>query len=244
MKPVYDECGIQIYHAHAEEVLPYVSGVDLVFTSPPYNLSGFGRKVKWGSDWVKLIDGYDTHSDDMPYPLYRGWQQHCLNLCWESLSDTGAIFYNHKPILRDGIAHLPFELNPGLPLRQVITWDRCSGFTNTKHYYTPAYEWILVMAKPGFRLSRVGASFDIWKVMPDAANKHPAPFPIELPTRAIDTGTLDEHPGGALILDPFMGSGTTLVAAKASGRRGIGIETSEKYIEMAIKRLDQGSFGV
>lgn len=238
-EPVYDEAGVTIYQGQCEDVLPLLTEpVELVFTSPPYNLSGFGRKVKWGSNWTKLVDGYADHADAMTLDEYRGWQRDVLAKCWNLLSPTGSIFYNHKPILRDGVAHLPFDLVPEhCTIRQVITWDRTNGFTNTKHYFTPRYEWIIVMAKPDFRLARTGAAFDVWVAVPDGSNKHPAPFPIKLPARAIDTTAV----GIGTVLDPFSGSGTTLVAAKAAGRRAIGIELSEQYIDMAISRLNQGS---
>jgi modification methylase len=64
--------------------------------------------------------------------------------------------------------------------------------------------------------------------------KHPAPFPIGLPTTAI------KATDATVILDPFMGSGTTLRAAKDLGRKAIGIEISEEYCQMAVDRLAQG----
>jgi site-specific DNA-methyltransferase (adenine-specific) len=62
-------------------------------------------------------------------------------------------------------------------------------------------------------------------------NDHPAPFPLELPKRALETTTAD------VILDPFMGSGTTGVACAILGRKFIGIELEEKYCEQAVKRI-------
>ena len=69
----------------------------------------------------------------------------------------------------------------------------------------------------------------------EANTSHPAPFPETLPLRAIETSHAQK------ILDPFVGSGTTLLAAKRLGRRAIGIEVSERYCEIAAKRLAQGA---
>jgi site-specific DNA-methyltransferase (adenine-specific) len=76
---------------------------------------------------------------------------------------------------------------------------------------------------------------DVWYMPPAGLEDgdHPAPFPESLPTRAIGSTN------ATLIVDPFMGSGTTLVAAKNLGRKAIGIEIEEKYCEIAAKRLSQ-----
>lgn len=76
---------------------------------------------------------------------------------------------------------------------------------------------------------------DVWEVAQEQS-PHPAPFPIGIPARAIETTA----PG--LVLDPFAGSGTTLRAAKDAGVKAIGIEKSERYCEMAAERLSQGAF--
>jgi modification methylase len=73
----------------------------------------------------------------------------------------------------------------------------------------------------------------VWRFPPETGNEHPAPFPKELATRCI--GPTDAQ----IILDPFMGSGTTLRAAKDLGRKAIGIEIEERYAEIAARRLSQ-----
>jgi DNA modification methylase len=78
---------------------------------------------------------------------------------------------------------------------------------------------------------------NVWKMQPESRGTegHPAPFPIDLAARAIRLSTWP----GETVLDPFMGSGTTLRAAKDLGRRAIGVELSERYCEIAAKRLSQ-----
>ncbi len=74
----------------------------------------------------------------------------------------------------------------------------------------------------------------IWRFQPEQKNPHPAPFPLALPVRAIYS-IMDERKG--IVIDPYCGSGTTLVAAKILGNNFIGIEISDEYIKFAEKRL-------
>ncbi len=246
MKPYYEHAGITIYHGDCEVILPELPSVDMVFTSPPYNLSvgtggGFieakkypgARMGKWSGG--NLAYGYGEHDDAMPYPEYVEWQKRILTLCWSRLSDDGAIYYNHKPRVQNGILQIPLDLNPGLPVRQIVIWTRAGGINFAPTHYVPTHEWIVVFAKPSWRLKSKEASGvgDVWYFPQESGTEHPAPFPIGLPLRAMETST------DGLWLDPFSGSGTTLEAAKKMGRRAIGIEIEERYCEIAAKRLSQ-----
>jgi site-specific DNA-methyltransferase (adenine-specific) len=253
MRPYYEDESVTLYHGDCLDVLPTITDVDLIVTSPPYNLGvttggGFGHwkdgqphgntKGKWvnakhGGDGI----GYDDHNDAMPYVEYEAWQKKVLAACWSSLSKRGAIFYNHKPRVQAKTLWLPLELNPGLPVRQIIVWARAGGMNFAPTHYVPTHEWIVVFAKDGFRLRDRPASGvgDVWRIPQDGDNKHPAPFPLGLPARAIETTA------PTLVCDPFAGSGSTLRAAKDAGVRAVGIEKSERYCEMAVKRLAQES---
>ena len=234
MKPYYDQDGITIYNARCEDVLPTLSDVGLVLTSPPYNLSGDGNKPT-GSEVSSLSEGYEDYSDNMPHAQYVSWQHSVLRLCWSALADNGAIYYNHKPIVRGNQAKLPTELVPSeIPLRQVIIWDRGSGFMRVPTFYVPTHEWILMLAKPDFRITSTTVN-DVWRVPFETGSDHPAPFPLKLARQAIETTT------ASVVVDPFSGSGTTLRAALDCGRRAIGIEVSERYCDIAVQRLAQGS---
>lgn len=251
MRPYYEHAGVTIYHGDCREVLPLLDPVfDLVVTSPPYNLGGepwphlgnwkqgdsAGGKSKWknGSDAGAGIQ-YGQHDDSMPWPEYIAFQKHVLCLLWELLSDNGAIFYNHKCRVIGARLWTPLELLPSLvTLRQIVVWARPGGVNFNPTAFVPTHEWIILLAKAAFRLKSKGVSGlgDVWSMSPDK-NEHPAPFPLALPSRAMDATT----PGP--VLDPFMGSGTTLVAAKTFGRRAVGIDIDERYCEIAAKRLSQ-----
>lgn len=253
MKPYYDEDEITIYHGTCEEVLPALGlgTVDMMFTSPPYNKGAaadhFGhysdtvgmRQRGGGGKWTggALADGYADYDDALGPGEYDEWQRQCLEVMWGCLSDRGAIFYNNKPRVRASSLWTPLDVNPGLPVRQIVTWARSGGINFALTHYLPTYEWIVIFAKQGWRLKSQGASGvgDVWRVPQESNTRHPAPFPIGLPARAIETAA------PRMVVDPFMGSGTTLRAAKDVGVPAVGIEPCEAYCEIAANRLAQGS---
>jgi site-specific DNA-methyltransferase (adenine-specific) len=83
----------------------------------------------------------------------------------------------------------------------------------------------------------MAATLDLWSIDAESATRigHPAPFPVELPRRLIELYTYEDD----LVLDPFLGSGTTLVAAKGAGRRGIGVDLDSAYVALAQHRVDE-----
>lgn len=231
--PYYADESVTLYHGDCMDVLPQLSGVDLVFTSPPYNLGHMTGGL------ANLAGGYRSYDDTRAAMEYEEWQKEVLAACWGTLSDEGAIFYNHKPIIRDGAATLPTQYNPGLPLRQIVIWYRKMGVNWAPSHFLPVHEWILVLAKEGWKLRDKSASHasDVWAIRPDMeAREHPAPFPLALPSTAINATA------ARVVMDPFAGSGTTLLAARNLGRKAIGIEMDERYCEIAVKRLEQQAF--
>lgn len=240
MRPYYEDDLTTLYHGDCADVLPNISGVDLFVTSPPYNLGvttggGLYASGKWKAARGSQGIGYSDHDDAMDYASYEEWQRDCLRLMWNSLSDQGAIFYNHKPRIQARELWTPLALNPDLPVRQIVVWARSGGMNFAPTHYLPTHEWVVIFAKPEWRLSSQGASGvgDVWHITQEANPDHPAPFPIGLPARAIETAK------PSLVADAFAGSGTTLRAAKDAGVRSVGCEKSERYCELAAKRLAQ-----
>jgi site-specific DNA-methyltransferase (adenine-specific) len=259
LKPYYQEQGVTIYHGDNREVMPALDdgSMDLVLTSPNYNLgnaSAGGRKpmghyaanarpfgargatsghTKWKGGG--LGRGYGACDDQMPHEEYVAQQHAFLRECWRLVSTTGAIYYNHKPRILGGEVVLPTEYNPGLPLRQVVIWDRGGAINFRPDSYAQAQEWLMILARPAFRLRDRGASGvkDIWPITPEVNTPHPAPFPLALAVRALETTKRGR------VLDPYAGWGTTLVAAKLLGREAIGIELEERFCELAANRLRQ-----
>jgi len=213
--------------------------ISVVVTSPPYNIknsTGNGMKDGRGGKWANaaLINGYEDHGDNMPHDQYVEWQKNCLEAMMRVLRPDGAIFYNHKWRVQNGLLQDRSDIVSGFPVRQIIIWKRKGGINFNAGYFLPTYEVIYLIAKPDFKLApKANAQGDIWEIPQARDNKHPAPFPIELAQRCIAATS------EGVVLDPFMGSGTTAIAAEVLGREWIGIEISEKYCKMAEKRLKE-----
>lgn len=212
--------------------------LDLVVTSPPYNLknsSGRGLKHLPGGKWKKpaMVKGYSDHLDAMPHEEYVEWQRECLREMMRLIKDTGAIFYNHKWRVQNGLLQDRADIVKDFPVRQIIIWRRKGGINFNPYYFLPTYEVIYLIAKPKFKLAPKANSFgDVWEFSQERNNSHPAPFPLELPKRCI------ESTDAKIVLDPFSGSGTTAIAAKQLGVNYIGIDISPEYCEQATQTLD------
>ena len=247
MTPYYADESVTLYHGDCLATMQGMANdsFDLVFTSPPYNLGvttggGFAAADRKAGKWSggALSDGYADHNDAMPFQDYVSWQHDVLRECWRLIKPTGAIYYQHKPRVQAGVLQTPLALIPeGLPVRQIVIWDRGSGLNFAPTHYVPSHEWIVVLAGPDFRLKSKGASGhgDVWRVNPQSGSDHPAPFPQGLVDKAI------ESTGAEVILDPFCGSGTVLRAAKDAGVTGVGVELTEAYCEMTVQRMQQES---
>jgi len=216
------------------------SSIDLVVTSPPYNLknsTGNGMKActtsgKWAN--AALQNGYSHYDDNMPHDKYVKWQRNCLTEMFRLIKEDGAIFYNHKWRVQDGLLQDRQDILSGFPVRQIIIWRRKGGINFNPGYFLPTYEVIYLIAKPDFRLvPRANAAGDVWEFTQEMKNGHPAPFPVDLIDRIISSTY------AKIVLDPFMGSGTTAVVAKNLKRDYIGIEISPDYCKMAEERIAQ-----
>lgn len=224
------------------DVLEVIAGIpdgaiDIVITSPPYNLknsTGNGMKDGRGGKWANaaLQKGYSHHSDCMPHDEYVAWQRAALKEMMRVIPEDGAIFYNHKWRVQNGLLQDRQDILEGFPVRQIIIWKRAGGFNFNPGYFVPTYEVIYLIAKPKFRLAPKANGFgDVWEFTQEMNNDHPAAFPVALIDRIVKSTT------GQIILDPFVGSGTTAIAALNNKRNFIGIDLSPDYCEMARDRI-------
>jgi len=210
--------------------------INLVITSPPYNKHSANKKHDPKDAWVKSAISYGEFKDDLPEKDYQKNQKEVLEECLRVLKDDGSIFYNHKPRLVNHKAIFPHEWLLSFNIRQMIIWDRGNSPVLDPIRFMPIVEYIFWITKGRFSPKFNPEAFhykEIWRINPEKNNPHPAPFPSEIPKRCIVACSQEND----LILDPFLGSGTTAVACKELGRRFIGIEISEEYCKIAEHRL-------
>lgn len=213
--------------------------VDLIVTSPPYNLknsTGNGMKDGRGGKWANaaLQNGYTHHNDSMPHEEYVKWQIDCLNEMMRVIPENGAIFYNHKWRVQDGLLQDRQDIVNSFPVRQIIIWKRKGGLNFNAGYFLPTYEVIYLIAKSKFKLApKANAYGDVWEFTQEMKNEHPAAFPVSLIDRIVSSTN------AKIILDPFAGSGTTAISAINFNREYIGIDVSPEYCKMAIERIQR-----
>ncbi|MCC7430985.1 site-specific DNA-methyltransferase [bacterium] len=229
----------KIIHGNCLEVLKTFdsSFVDLSITSPPYNK---GEKHK---GWLVKNVVYDACEDKKSEQDYQNEQIKILNEVFRVTKDGGSFFYNHKIRWEKGVIIHPLEWisKTDWTIRQEIIWDRMIAANIRGWRFWQVDEKIFWLYKPtqnnkiGKELASKHALLtSIWRFPPERKNVHPAPFPLALPTRIINS-ILEENEG--TVLDPFCGSGTTLLAAKLLKKNFLGIEISKDYINLTEERL-------
>lgn len=221
-----------LYLGDCIDILPTLGKVDACLTSPPYNLGGFhqmhgGNSAKWE---------YDSFSDDMPEGEYQASQVEICNLLFDIVD--GPLFYSHKDRIVGGrlISPLEWMNRTKWVVHQQVIINKGSGANVDKRRFFPVHEVLLVCFKAaGGRLDNVKCLTDVWSV--EQTNRkdaqHPASMPLSMAERALGAAS------GGVVLDPYMGSGTTAIASIMHGKKFVGIEQSEKYFEIACKRIEQ-----
>lgn len=254
IKPYYQQDGVTLYCGDCLEILPNLELVDLVFADPPFNVGiDYGDSSddkrhdynEWSRAWIEqcfehLADYGSFYLKNLPrhidkfVPILSKWQFISL-VVWPNASDA---------------FHMERKYYPKYELIYVYGKTENYIFNQYAERLSPnekSLRW------GGYRTKAQGQVTDIWDDIPfvyagsihhkEAIMKprtnekaHPTQMPEGLVKRAI----VFSSPGpGACILDPFVGSGTTLFAAKQLGCKAIGIEIEEKYCEIAAKRCSQ-----
>ncbi|MDR0972224.1 MAG: site-specific DNA-methyltransferase [Bacteroidales bacterium] len=211
--------------------------IDLSITSPPYN------KQEKQKGWLVKNVKYDKFRDVLSEDEYQEEQIKVLNELYRITKPGGSLFYNHKIRWDIGQMYHPFSwLEKSLwTIRQEIIWDRMIAANIRGWRFWQVDERIYWLYKP-INNNKIGEELEsrhalltsIWRFSPERNNPHPAPFPITLPVRIISSILNDND---AIVLDPYSGSGTTLVAAQLLGKKYLGIDISEEYIQYSNNRL-------
>ena len=237
MKPYYECDGITIYHGDCREILPTLALADAIVTDPPYGLSLIGERHKGQAGCgVRNLDFFenDTLEDGLAHV-------DTILSASQSLAPHGCVYawLGHHQFAK---ATLAFH-EAGWQSRFLV-WNRIapvppppwsgwpSGASLCLFAYRAGKKWSVHPAQmPRSNVLTCGN----FRAGNGSKNGHPTqmnPYLVSDPIRC------STEPGD-LILDPFMGSGTTLRAAKDLGRRAIGIEIEERYCEIAAQRLSQ-----
>lgn len=210
---------------------------DLGITSPPYN-----KGLKGGPIVKKVV--YDTHSDDIPEEEYQDQQIIILNEIYRTMKPGGSFFYNHRCRWDNGdMIHPIIWLSKTKWLvKQEIIWNRKITGNLRGWRFWQTDERIYWLYKPDGKnkigtelLSKHAKMTGIWEIIPESKNPHPAPFPLELPTRIIYS--IFDDIKDKIVLDPYMGSGTVGIVCKLFGCNYVGLDISENYIKMANERI-------
>lgn len=213
---------------------------DVGVTSPPYN------KQEANNGWLVKAVKYKGASDKQNETAYQTEQVAVLNELFRVTKPGGSFFYNHKVrVVRGEMLHPIMWLSQtDWTIRQEIVWDRKIAANIRGWRFWQVDERIYWLQKPACDgdKGKIGRELEprhakmssVWRFPPERDNPHPAPFPLILPVRAISAVLPDKK---GLVIDPYCGSGTTLVAAKLLGHKWLGIDISRDYLAMTRERL-------
>jgi DNA modification methylase len=225
MTPYYEDASVRIFHGDCREILPQLDAVDHVITDPPYDDKTHAGARTGGDGSVILEIGFAPVNSDVWFvplmlQLSRRWV-----LCFCSLEQLG----DYRNAAGEMWVRAGFWRRP----------DGAPQFTGDRPGQPG--EGIAIMHRKGRKAWNGGGHHAFWEYGIERSRRcHPTQKPEALMLAQIGQFT----DAGETILDPFMGSGTTLVAAKRLGRKAIGIEREKKYCDLAIERLAQGALGL
>jgi site-specific DNA-methyltransferase (adenine-specific) len=218
--PYWSDDLVTLYHGDCRDILPNLDPADLVLTDPPYGVTyvsnmAVGRgTIPITNDGTRLALALQRQV----IPLLRA--RHVLWFTrWDAWPDVW------------------MELGGWFPLRGLLIWDKGTPGMGDLNHWGPSYE-LIASAGSGKTVGSRDQSILRYPPVPSANRNHPTEKPPSLLEYLI------AKIGPATVLDPFAGSGSTLIAARNLGRKVIGIEIEERYCEIAARRLDQGILAV
>jgi site-specific DNA-methyltransferase (adenine-specific) len=218
--PYYQEDGITIYHGDCRDILPTLEPVDLVLTDPPYV---FGiASTEWKTGWGDLMNAS---------VWYASWLIEAKRL---TKSAPGSVWVFNSWRSFPVLARASYDVS--WPIESLLVWDKDWIGPGGVRGLRPQYELIALFVQPGFAIKNRSLP-DVWRqkwMSTIGVTEHRAEKPVGIMAKII------KETEARSVLDPFMGSGTSLIAARQLGRKAVGIEIEEKYCKMAIERLAQG----
>lgn len=260
MKPYYEYAGITIYHGDCREILLGMKPeIDLTITSPPYgNIREYlGNNSGEQDEWLDVLE--------LIFKISAMGSVLVWNVADQSISgsetgtsfrqalkmiDVGFNLHDTMLYIKEGVSfpdsnrylqafEYVFVASVGSPKTFNLIADRKNKHSGATIHGTDRQANGETTPKNGFAFGRIvaelGRRYNWWIMHNFNSTDHPATMPYSLARDHMRTWSRE----GDNILDPFMGSGTTLLAAKNLGRKAIGIEIEERYCEIAVKRLSQ-----
>ena len=233
MKPYYEHAGITIYHGDCREILPTLPKCDLLLTDPPYPGLKGGTNITFNTGVAKSFGEFPT--------VGTPWGSDITPLVEAvKLTVFGALVFCSF----HSVDLIPPML--GMDKVALLCWYQRNSMPsacNAPHFQTE-YIWALKKS-PGLEWRKLRTHYDIPRLQSgcmaterfcdNGRAVHPAQKPLDLMIALLAVG-------GDTVLDPYCGTGTTILAAKQLGRKAIGIEIEERYCEIAAKRLSQEVF--
>ena len=237
MKPYYQDASVTIYHADMFDVLPTLSGIGAVVTDPPYSSGGAFRGDRAQSTVTKYVtSGINAYrpefaGDNRDQRSFFAWSTLWLNAARNASTPNATlcsfIDWRQLPTLTDAVQA------GGWTWRNIATWWK-PGIRMVRGSFSSSAEYVVYATNGPSESDHDGAVQNVYKCTPIKDKEHIAEKPAD-----VMQWVMSVVRPSSLVLDPFMGSGSTLVAAKAKGHSAIGIEVDERYCEIAARRCSQ-----
>lgn len=218
-----------LYLGDCRDILPTLGKVDAVVTDPPYLVSkgGFASNLQLEGGFGGWMKEYGNQGDIVPCDIeFAEW----MPLMFEALAEQAHAYFMTNG--RNLSAMQREAEDSGFRLHTLLVWDKRAALPNK--YYQNVTEFALFMFKGKAKTIKHPSSKNLISLFQRDETPHPTEKPVDLMGYWIGNSS-DE---GQTILDPFMGSGTTGVAAVQMGRDFIGIEREPKYFDIACKRIE------
>jgi DNA modification methylase len=209
MIPYYEDDFCTIYNADCRDIIGSLAPFEIVVTDPPYGMDYHSSRYKYGNPHSKLVGDAASYPVDVVEKLLQA-RRCCYLFCrWDNIKEL--------PTAKSCIVWVKNNWSAGdLEHAYGRMWEACLFYPGPEHLFN-------------------GRPADVISCdrVPSAKLLHPTEKPVPLLSRLISSNM------GGSVFDPFMGSGSTLVAAKQLGRKAIGIEVERKYCDIAVGRLSQ-----
>lgn len=240
MKSIQFENGI-MYHGDCLKVLPTLkdNSAMIAITSPPYNLGSQIDEKQTNKNVKQRFDKW--YEDNLNKELYQTQQREILTQLTRICSSS--IFYNHriqyqwgsrfKNIRNQNMISHPYDWIQDFKIWSIIIWDRLGTGMPVSNRFHSQYEHIYQINKPNFFDNTTLKLTNIWKIPPPKNNQHPCSFPPKLVNNCIIPTTKKDE----IVIDPYMGSGTTAIQAIKTSRKFIGIERDQNFFELCCDRI-------